>query len=281
MLTGAALAVVLLFGMTVLCAALEFTSDITPAAEKADIREILEKEVPEEQDYRLLFSQTGLGKPALRRLWNTEEGKQEILDHQERYYQKKYIQCQRVGIITKEERTVDREGNPIAGFQMADVRQGDVLITTSTHSLGWRHGHCAIVVGTEPLRTLEAEALGTRSRLIENPAWTRYPTFIQLRLKEEFGGAAAAQQASEYGRDCLTGLPYGFLCRKGQVCSQVHCSFLVWQTYRQAGVDVDANGGFFVTPKEIYQSDCFEIVQIFGMKAPELDGFPQNTRDLP
>ncbi|MDO4482233.1 MAG: hypothetical protein Q4C14_05835 [Bacillota bacterium] len=175
--------------------------------------------------------------------------------------------CRSIGAITREECFIDENGEPARGFEITDVRPGDVFLTASTHTLFWRHGHAAIVTDTEPLRTLEAEVLGTRSRIVEEPVWERYTTFVQLRLKDEYGGEAAARAAAEYGKEKLTGCPYGFFCSKNtEKPSNIHCAFLVWTAYRNAGVDIDADGGIIVTPRDIMSSACFDTVMSLGIR---------------
>lgn len=176
------------------------------------------------------------------------------------------ICCRSIGAVTREECFINGQGEPVRGFDITDVKPGDVFVTASTHSLAWRHGHVAIVTGTEPLQTLEAEVLGTKSRIVENPMWERYTTFAQLRLKDEYGGEKAAREAAEYGAANLVGCPYGFLCSKdSDNPANIHCAFLVWRAYMKAGVDIDSNGGKVVTPRDILGSSCFEKVQSYGL----------------
>ncbi|MBE6021574.1 MAG: hypothetical protein E7228_07620 [Clostridiales bacterium] len=177
------------------------------------------------------------------------------------------IKCRRIGPITREECFVDEEGSPVRGFTIEDPQPGDIFVTASTHSLGWRHGHVALVVGTEPLTTIEAVVLGQKSRIIENPMWERYPTFAHLRLKDEYGGAELAAETAEFALKELTNCSYGFFCDKDCVDSsgsadedeeKYHCAHLVWRAYKEIGLDIDSDGGKVVTPFDIYNSSYFE-----------------------
>lgn len=177
------------------------------------------------------------------------------------------IKCRRIGTMTREECFVDEEGNPVRGFEIEDPQPGDIFVTASTHSLGWRHGHVAIVVGIEPLKTIEAVVLGEKSRIIENPMWERYPTFAHLRLKEEYGGAELAAEAAEFALKELTNCSYGFFCDKETEEEELreekyHCAHLVWRAYKEIGLDIDSDGGKVVTPFDIYSSSCFESVYL-------------------
>ena len=42
------------------------------------------------------------------------------------------------------------------------------------------------------------------------------------------------------------------------------CAHLVWLAYAAYGYDIDSNGGLIVTPKDIAESELFEVVQIYG-----------------
>lgn len=50
------------------------------------------------------------------------------------------------------------------------------------------------------------------------------------------------------------------LCRTG-----TQCAHLVWYAYRYFGYDLDSDGGFVVTPDDLYHSDLLELVQIYGI----------------
>ncbi len=43
-----------------------------------------------------------------------------------------------------------------------------------------------------------------------------------------------------------------------------HCAHLVWYAYLQAGIDLDSDGGFVVTPDDILHSPYLEVVQEYG-----------------
>ncbi|MCI8790350.1 MAG: hypothetical protein HFH92_14885 [Lachnospiraceae bacterium] len=43
------------------------------------------------------------------------------------------------------------------------------------------------------------------------------------------------------------------------------CAHLVWYAYRNFGYDLDSDGGFVVTPDDLYHSDLLELVQIYGI----------------
>ena len=44
-----------------------------------------------------------------------------------------------------------------------------------------------------------------------------------------------------------------------------HCAHLVWYAYNRFGYDVDSDGGVIVTPRDIFESPVWEVVQVYGM----------------
>lgn len=47
-----------------------------------------------------------------------------------------------------------------------------------------------------------------------------------------------------------------------------HCAHLVWLAYSKFGYNLDSDGGYIVTPRDLYESDLLELVQIYGI-SPE------------
>lgn len=95
--------------------------------------------------------------------------------------------------------------------------------------------------------------------------WERYTTFVQLRLKEEYGGTETAAAAADYGTKELVNCPYSFFCGKDDKdAGKFHCAYLVWRAYKEVGIDIDSDGGIAVTPNDIYNSPYFERVMVIG-----------------
>ena len=89
-----------------------------------------------------------------------------------------------------------------------------------------------------------------------------------LRLKN-----ATLEERLAIARDAeeqLKGIPYtlivGIFMAKdqGTMPEGTHCSHLVWQAYKNAGYDIDPDGGPVVTCRDIANSPYFEIVQTYG-----------------
>ena len=237
-----------------------------PEWEKEDISDILEKDTFEEKDYELLFRQTGLSEIAVKDLEKNGR-KAEISEFAEQYfkkpeYNKEFLFFPIVACETKTDEPL----------KIAPLKRGDVLVALSTHTLGYRHGHSAIVTDGETGKIIEHLVLGEVSDYSYVDYWKNYLTFAVLRYKD----SEIAEKAVKYAEENLVGIPYNPLAgvikkdksKEDRVASS-HCSHLVWQAYRGAGADIDGNGGRFVLPADFLECKDFEIVQLYGIKVKE------------
>ena len=174
------------------------------------------------------------------------------------------------------------------------AQDGDILVTFSGHLFGWRSGHAGLVIDAQEGKTLEAITIGQNSQVRSLNSWQEYPGFALLRLKgadkEERGEIAA------YAAQNLVDIPYKLFSfctgsideEKGSWSSMdetaelkkdisadmsaevagTHCAHLIWLAYRQFGYNLDSDGGYIVTPRDLYESDLLELVQIYGI-SPE------------
>lgn len=254
-----------------------------PDYEWADIRPYLEKETLSEEDYRLLFAQTGLARSGVEVL--RESGReQELLLLQEKMFAELPIRCEPNTIVSREERVAEssmEERSLTISAQRAvrDVQEyyahipyvedGDILITFNSHVLGWRNGHAALVVDAGQQLTLEARVLGTDSALASLGHWKRYPSFVVLRLRDVDKETRA--EVAEYALEELQGRPYRLTAGWGDwlypenLTEGTQCAHLVWSAYLQFGYNLDGDGGLIVTPRDIYESPLLEVVQVYGM----------------
>jgi len=222
-----------------------------------------------EEDYKTLFWQTGLGKDAVDVIFNSERDPVNTLEiYQENLFAPPVYKCGNIGIVTGEERLYDDEGKIKTGFLLADVRDGDIFVTRATHTLGWRHGHAAIVTdvtkGQAMGETLEAVFWGNPTMIQRLSKWRTYPTFIQLRPKNKEIGGQAAIFARENLLDINYSLFAGLFTKFDDEINITQCAHLPWYVYMHFGYDLDSNGGWLVTPRDITKSEHLEIVQIFG-----------------
>jgi uncharacterized protein YycO len=214
-----------------------------------------------EEDYDILLRQTGLGRDAVNKIFSLSA----LEEYQESFFAPPAYRCDSIGIVTNEERFYDEDGNLIKGFRISGVRDGDILITKATHSVGWRHGHAAIVIDAQKGKTVEAVLWGQPSMIQNLSKWQTYPTFIQLRFKDERISSEAAAFAKENLNNVDYGLFTGLITKYKDEISITQCAHLPWYAYMRFGYDFDSNGGWLVTPKDIANSEYLEVVQIYGV----------------
>ena len=167
-------------------------------------------------------------------------------------------ECRPLSLFVREERLPAGRKHTLPPLQ-----NGDILLTTCTHSFGWRHGHAALVVDSRTGTTLEAVTPGTPSSLGRVPDWETYPSLTVLRLKhadKEIGQAVA-----DFAQETLLGLPYCLTSGWGRSKSPSpptgsQCAYLVWYAYFQFGYDLDSDGGKLVTVADLAASPLLETV---------------------
>ena len=218
----------------------------------------------EQSDYETIFLQTGLGPQAVDAL--LERGDfQAILDAQELFFNPPQAECQSLlGWFTREDRLTDASGPPLA-----DLQPGDVVLTLSTHTFGWRHGHAGLVIDSGT--TLECVVLGTDSTLVNAQHWSTYSNYVVLRLKDIT--PQLQEEIVTYSLDNLLGVPYhltsGFIGPKAPDPEDwqfgLHCSYLVWYAWNHFGFDLDSDGGRLASSYDLLHSDLLEVVQVYGM----------------
>lgn len=238
--------------------------DISFAAETAELS-------PEA--YRLLFLQTGLGQTAIEDLRRQSDSDGDFLAmlqkfqaqlQNKRRYRRRFLFFP----TTTEEALQNGDGSDCE-LELPPLRAGDILITKSTKTLLYRHGHAALVLNPTAGTVVEAMMLGTTSDICSVDGWLSYPTVLVLRPKN------AAQQtidaAVSFGKTRLVGVPYRLLTgllqkdkSEQKAIRGTQCAHLVWQAYYAAGLSLDSDGGWLVTPHDLADSDALEIVFSFG-----------------
>lgn len=265
-------------GLTIWTAVAEEQSHYTPDYERIDLSPLLEKEELSKDDYALLLEQTGLGEEGVKALYQ-EGRREELLSLQERFFTRVEIECLVDNLIVRSERLVGQENVSEKQASQAEdflpvVESGDILVSFSGHVFGWRSGHAAIVADGEQGLTVEALTLGCESQICSIERWREYPCFALLRLK----GASKEERAkiAEYAAQNLVGIPYRLLVSGGEVEKReqeaftgTHCAHLVWLAYAKFGYDLDSDRGWIVTPRDLYESDLLEVVQVYGLDPRE------------
>lgn len=250
-------------------AAVDASARVLPSYERKDIMQLLERESWSESDYETLYLQTGLGRAALDEMKDDPE---RILTFQDALFYDGELAHEEVAVTTKRDIFADTRYRA----PMVDLQDGDVLITSTCHSFGWRNGHAALVVNGTNGSLLESVSLGIPSTITAYGSdWFCYGTnFMVLRLKD--AGEEARAEIAQTARERLYNVPYsltvGFLSPKdqGETPQGTHCSHLVWQAYHYFGYDIDSDGGPLCTAQDIARSDLFEVVQVFGFDPVKL-----------
>lgn len=246
----------------------EKTVHFTPDYEKMDLRPILEKNSYSQEDLDLLFYQTGLSGQAISDLRNQSAYYVTVIEKiQENFFSPVTVSCTRNSPISKEEELVFSGESPIL---TAPVQNGDILITSSSHTFFWRNGHSALVVDETKKTTLESVVLGQNSSIQTVRKWSGFPNFILLRptgLPKGTGGKAASA-AMRYFHDIPYDFTVGVFSKKRKAPGEIggtQCAHLIWGAYDLLGYDLDADGGLIVTPNDLLNSTLLSVVQVYGV----------------
>jgi len=227
-----------------------------------DISKLIRTNNLSEDDYRTIFMQTGISPGAAKKIIHNKDFEfLEVLN--KKFFQKNETYKNYIAYpITLEERRKDDK------VPMVELKKGDILVTFSTHTLDWRHGHCGLVVDEWGTRVLEHASVGKKSNVVSSGHWRTYGNFVVLRYPDE----EIASKAADYAQDNLVGIDYSIFAglldkdkSDNLKDSTSHCSHIVWQAYKALGVDIDYNEGSIVTPRDIAMSDKLKVVQVLGM----------------
>ncbi len=234
-----------------------------PDYQKVDILPLLEKDTRTEEDYNLIYRQTGLTKTAiddmLSETSNYEENLARILRIQEVYFTPVTVNGRCFAPFTYLD-----EIDSIT--QLARLRDGDIIVSSTTRVSWFRYGHAALVIDGDEEVIVESIGVGTESKINSALTFCDLANFIVLRPKVDRGTKA---QVVTYARENLIGIPYrlttGILYDKNPANIEVsQCAHLAWYAYKRFGIDLDYNGGSVVKPQEISLSDQVEVVQVYG-----------------
>ncbi len=243
-----------------------------PDYAKADLTLILAQETLSQTDYETLYAQTGLapaGVDALRALGR--DGTEQILATQDVFFEPPgESSCAPLGITTREHRFLDEEGKLLVAAPLAPLKEGDIILSFSTHTAGWTHGHAGLVVDPEECVTLESVVLGSLSAQMNGEHWRSYTTMMILRPKSD---DETRRKVAELALEQLDGIPYSLVSgvfgdklQAPDAPHSAHCGYLPWYAWAAGGgLDLDGDGGRIVAPEDLAMSDQVEIVQIYGL----------------
>ncbi len=255
------LSVVVLFGVMQVGVVYQLSSGShwKPDYEKIDILPLLTKTGRTEEEYAVLYEQTGLTKLAIDDLLTAGE-RARVQAIQNRYFEEYEVESSSFAPFTYVEEII---GNAI----LAPLQEGDILVSFSVFTSFFRYGHCALVVDAENETVVECVSIGEDSEEASAYFFANYTNFLVFRPKMS---REARKEVAAYAKNELVGLPYdlttGVLSGKFKETPTVsQCAHLVWYAYKKFGLDLDATGGMIVTPLDLAKSPHLELVQSFGI----------------
>jgi uncharacterized protein YycO len=238
----------------------------TPDYEKVEILPLLQKAERTQEDYAVLYAQTGLTRLGIEDLLEARDIHR-ILEIQTRYFEEYTVETDRFAPFTSTQ-TIDGRG------AYGRLRNGDLIISSSAFFSWFRCGHAAMMVDAPAQQIINAVSIGADSALEPLSEFEGRANFMVLRPKLP---AELRESVAAYAKSWLVGLPYqltaGLLTDKFESpVTSTQCAHLVWYAYQMFGVDLDSNGGRLVTPKDLAQSPLLELVQTFGFDPQRLWG---------
>ncbi|MDE6613048.1 MAG: hypothetical protein K2K28_00640, partial [Clostridia bacterium] len=242
-----------------------------PDYEQIEIMPILNKAELTEEDYGILYKQTGLTKVGIdRALAKGKEGKQRILKIQQDFFGE-YV-------IANETFAPWFCTDYIEGHKHIStvyLENSDIFVTSSTHFSSCRIGHAGLVTDAKYGNVLQANSYSQPSKIGKTSDFTDRVNFMILRVKEEYADKNLREEIAEYAKHNLIGIPYngacGVLTDKNSL-EATQCAHIVWYAFKQFGIDIDANAGKVVSPWNIANSDKLELVQTFGFDITDKEG---------
>ena len=219
-----------------------------------------------DEDYDEIFSQSGLGKPAVEKLL-ADGDFEKINEYRDYYLTDKDYYCYRKGVFACHEAITDSEGERIYNPEFADLQKGDIIVTLSIHSLGWRHGHATIVTDAESGMGVQAVMVGEKSNNTFISSWKKYPLVAVLRPKADEN---TRNKAGQFAQENLKGIYYSLFAgiftgrNFEEIPITTQCAHLVWYAYMSCGVNIAPESGRIITPKDFLKSEKLEIVQVYG-----------------
>lgn len=238
---------------------------IKPGYAREEIAAVLDKDELSEDDYALLYRQTGLTKIGIDRAReHGEYGKSRVLKIQKDVFDEHEVVHDLFAPYVCQDDIKDSVTNIY-------LEPGDIIVTSSTHIAGFRIGHAGLVCdslnGGANGRILQASQIGSTSDFGDFSDFSSRINFMILRPNPELIDAQTVADVCEFAKTELTGLSYfpaaGVLSKKSNV-KKTQCAHIVWYAYNKFGYDLDSNGGAVVTPKNLADSEYLEVVQVFG-----------------
>lgn len=220
-----------------------------------------------EDEYKLLSKQTGLSKSSIIKL-NEKYNYSYLLKYQEDHIKNIEYDTEFMFMGIKEEELKEDH------LPFVDLQPGDIMITSSNYTLGIRFGHVGLVINGTIGLTLESYTPGDPSDYDFDYTWNDYPKVMLLRLKEEY--RHLIPEIVRYAENYLINVPYSIFATTNQkideenVPKTTQCAHLVWAAYKAVGIDLNSDGSWLVTGKDISRSEYLEVVEVKGYDIDEL-----------
>ena len=241
-------------------------SQFCPTYEKQELMPILSKGSFTDEDYEILYRQTGLTKLGIDGFMQ-ENRPDKIIQIQTYFFKKQTVHVNHFNPFTYTEQIHDV-------IPFAKLEEGDILVTSTTRVSWLRYGHSALVVDGKEMIVAESISPGASSTFNSAVDFARLANFMVLRPKVD---RETKTQIVEYAKTELIGLPYrftlGIFYKKFPDTLRVsQCAHLVWYAYKKFGYDLDSTGGGVVKPQDMLLSEHVEVVQAYGFDLDDLWG---------
>lgn len=241
-------------------------SQFCPDYERQELMPILSKDVLTDEDYEILYRQTGLTKLGIDGFMQ-QNRPDKIIQIQTYFFKEQTVYVDHFNPFTYTEEIRDM-------IPMAQLKEGDILVTSTTRVSWLRYGHSALVVDGEGMTVVESISPGSSSTFNSATDFARLANFMVLRPKVDEETKA---QIVEFAKTEIVGLPYrftlGIFYKKFPETLRVsQCAHLVWYAYKKFGYDLDSTGGGVVKPQDMVRSEQVEVVQVYGFDLDDLWG---------
>lgn len=243
------------------------------------LKAIYDKENLSDDDYQILFKQTGLTKIGIDRAKTQKYGWNKVLSIQHSYFTERGIARYDYAPLVC---TEYMDGNPAT---MIYLERGDIIISSATHFAGFKIGHSAIVTDGITGQIYQSNQVGVANGFDKaNDMFANRINFMVVRIKPEYFSENGVDDESyrqnldrvaEYISTQFEDVPYSVFTSvftKKDSIKTTSCSHLLWYGFMhfddenggRFNLDLDSNGKVLVMPKNISESPYVELVQTFG-----------------
>ena len=254
-----------------------------------DLKAIYDKSELDENDYKVLFEQTGLTKVGIDRARAQSGGWTRVVKVQQSYFKERNVLSEHYYpyICTDYIDGYEDGDTAVMGY----LERGDILITSSTHFSGFRIGHSAIVTDGMYGVVYQSNQVGAANDYAgASDMFAVRINFMVLRIKPEYFSDSGKDdetyrqnldRATTYIETKFTDVPYSFatgVFTKKDSMKATSCAHMLWYGFKhfddedggRYNLDLDSNGKLLVVPKNISESPYVELVQTFGFNPDKM-----------